>query len=86
MNVYVPTSVRPAAVPRRIRARHPATRNPLLWVAGVLAAATILCAFVLTAARLLAHEAVAVEVAPAQADPFYQSKIDAKVEELPAQF
>ena len=86
MNVYIPSSVRPSPGLRRIQARRPASHHPLLWIAGVLAAATILCAMVLIAARLLSHEAVAVEVAPAQPDPFYQRKVDAKVEELPAQF
>ena len=71
---------------RRLRARPSHVREPLLWISGVLAGATIIFTVVLIAGKLLSQDAVALEIAPVQPDPFYQQKIDARVEELPAQF
>ena len=86
MNVYFPTSARPTSAPRRIRARTSPSRNPLLWVSGVLASATVIFTIALVAAKLLSQDAVALEIAPPEPDPFYQQKLDAIVQELPAQF
>ena len=46
----------------------------------------IVFSVVLVAARLLSHDAVALEAPQVQPDPFYQQKLDANADELPAQF
>lgn len=77
---------------RSVSSRHAAAArpapapHPLLWVSAVLAAATVLFSVVLVAAKLLSHDAVALEAPQLQPDPFYQQKLDAKADELPAQF
>ena len=72
---------RHAAPARRARASH-----PLLWISTVLAAATVIFSIALVATKLLSHDAVALEAPQVQPDPFYQQKLDAKADELPAQF
>lgn len=81
-----PAGIARPTSPRRIRARPSASRQPLLWISSVLAGATVLFTVVLIAGKLLSHDAVALEITPVSVDPFYQQKVDAKIEELPAQF
>ena len=83
--VVIGVSRRPS-IPRRFRVRKASAGRPLLWVSGVLACATVLFTVVLIAGRLLSHDAVALEIAAPERDPFYQQKLDARMEELPAQF
>lgn len=72
--------------PRRLRTRSTKTPHPLLWIAGALGLAVIVFTVALVLGQLLTHDAVAVEIEPAVLDPFYQQKVDARQEELPAQF
>lgn len=73
-------------IPRRFRVHQAWVVHPLLWASGVLAGAAVIFTVVLVAGKLLLQDAVALEIAPPEPDPFYQQKRDARVEELPAQF
>lgn len=75
-------------IPRHLRIRSGRTHHPLLWISGALALAVIIFTVLLIAAKLLSGNAVALEAAPPSSppDPFYQQKVDARIEELPAQF
>jgi len=77
-----PAGARPVSPRHAVPARPAPAPHPLLWVSTFLAAATV----ALVATRLLSHEAVALEARQVQPDPFYQQKLDAKADELPAQF
>ena len=81
-----PTGARTASARHAAPARPAPAPHPLLWVSTVLAAATVIFSVVLVAAKLLSNDAVALEVPRLQPDPFYQQKLDAKADELPAQF
>ena len=73
--------------PRHAAPARPAPApHPLLWVSTVLAAATVLFSIVLVTAKMLSHGAIALEAPQVRPDPFYQQKLDAKEDELPAQF
>lgn len=75
-----------STIPRRLRNRPARTQHPLLWISGALALAVIIFTVLLVGAKLLSGDAVALEIAPPSPDPFYQQKVDARIEELPAQF
>lgn len=77
------------------------TRHLLLWAGGALLACVVAFMLALLFGKVMFHDAVALELAPgssvplqqasassgpAAQDPFYQQKLDAKAEELPAQF
>lgn len=73
--------------PRHAAPARPAPApHPLLWISTCLAAATVVFSVALVATRLLSHDAVAQEARQVEPDPFYQQKLDAKADELPAQF
>ena len=74
------------SVPQGLRTRFAKTPHPLLWVSGAIAIAIIVFTVALIAGKLLTSDAIALEIEPAVIDPFYQQKLDAKHEELPAQF
>ena len=81
-----PIGARNVSPRHAVPARAAPVPHPLLWVSTVLAAATVLFSVVLVAAKLLSYDAVALEAPHVQPDPFYQQKLDAKADELPAQF
>jgi hypothetical protein len=73
--------------PRRLHARSAGAPHPLLWIAGAVGLAVLVFTVALVLGRLLLpNDAVAVQITPPVQDPFYQQKLDAKQEELPAQF
>lgn len=73
--------------PRRLRTRSARSPHPLLWIAGALGLAVLVFTAALVLGRLLLpNDAVAVQIEPAVQDPFYRQKVDAKQDELPAQF
>ena len=75
-----------SSIPRRLRTRSASTPHPLLWVSGALALIIIVFTVALIAGRVLGGDAIALEIEPAVIDPFHQQKVEAKQEELPAQF
>lgn len=74
------------SMPKGWRTRPAKTPHPLLWVSGAVAIAVIVFAVTLIAGKLLQSDVIAVEIEPAVIDLFYQQKLDAKQEELVAQF
>ncbi len=83
--VHLPASGS-TSMPRRLRTRSAKTPHPLLWVSGAFAVAILVFTVALLAAKLLPSDAIALEIEPAVIDPYYQQKLDAKQETLPAQF
>ena len=81
-----PAGARPVSPRHAVPARPAPVPHPLLWVSTFLAAATVVFSVALVASRSLSHHAVALAAPQVQPDPFYQQKLDAKADELPAQF
>lgn len=80
-------------LPDRDRDRAAEIRDSLLVVSGVLVAATVLFTVALVSDRLQFNDAVTLEpttavagLMPAADDAFRQQKLDARADELPAQF
>ena len=76
-------------------------KQALLWSGGTLATCAVVFMLVLGPGKAMFREAVSMELAPGSTgllqqawtaggtgaeDPFYKQKVDAKAEELPAQF
>lgn len=59
---------------------------PLWWVGGIAISGLVVTVALIAGTLLTSEEVVAVELRPAVIDPFLQQKLDAKHEDLPAQF
>lgn len=86
MNTLHFPSFQSISTPKGWRTRSAKRPDSLLWWSGAFAAAVTVFAVALIAGNLQPGNMIAVEIEPAVIDPFLQHKLDAKQEELPAQF